>query len=83
LLLTCDFVQPCHRVVVDNSDISTYIAIMSTETILTIRLSAELTEAIETYWHRERLPNRAAAIRELLAYATEQKVGQPAKAKAR
>jgi hypothetical protein len=48
-----------------------------------LRISRALAEAIETYWHQERLPSKAAAIRELLAFALDQKLDQPAKAKPR
>jgi hypothetical protein len=58
-----------------------YIRAMANEQIMTLRMQPALVEAIDIYWHQERLPNRAAAIRELLTWATEQKLGQPAKAK--
>jgi hypothetical protein len=51
---------------------------MASEIIMTMRLPADLAEAILDYWHKQRLPSRSAAVRELLLYALE-KQGKPVK----
>ena len=52
---------------------------MSDEFSTTLRLPRDMAKDIETYWHRAQLPNRNAAIRELLAYALDAKLAKPAK----
>lgn len=42
---------------------------------VTINLPTELAWMIDDYWHTERLTNRQAAIRDLLAYAIGHKTG--------
>ena len=55
---------------------------MSDDITTPLRISRDLAHLIETYWHQERLPSRAAAIRELLAYALDRKLAdKPAKEK--
>jgi metal-responsive CopG/Arc/MetJ family transcriptional regulator len=56
---------------------------MMTEVRTTLSLPAELAELIDDYWHTKRLSSRNEAIRELLAYALDRKLGKPAKEKAR
>jgi metal-responsive CopG/Arc/MetJ family transcriptional regulator len=56
---------------------------MATENIMTLRVPATLAEAIDIYWHRERLPSRSAAIRALLDEALEQKLAERPAKKAR
>lgn len=54
---------------------------MTTETRTTLVLPADLAEAIDDYWHSERLNSRPDAIRELLAWALDAKhaIAKPAK----
>jgi metal-responsive CopG/Arc/MetJ family transcriptional regulator len=53
---------------------------MTTDTRTTLNLPAEMTRAIDNYWHSEQLRSRNEAIRELLAYALDAKLAkQPAK----
>jgi metal-responsive CopG/Arc/MetJ family transcriptional regulator len=50
----------------------------------TVSLPADLAEAVDNYWHTQRLNTRPDAIRELLAYALDRKLAdKPAKEKAR
>jgi metal-responsive CopG/Arc/MetJ family transcriptional regulator len=45
-----------------------------------LRIPRDMVKAIEVYWHQRQLPSRAAAIRELLAYALDRKLSdKPAK----
>jgi metal-responsive CopG/Arc/MetJ family transcriptional regulator len=48
-----------------------------------LQLPQPLLARLDEYWHSERLESRNDAIRELLAYALEQKLAKPAKEKAR
>ena len=47
---------------------------MTTDTRTTLNLPAEMTRAIDNYWHAEQLRSRNEAIRELLVYALNQKL---------
>jgi metal-responsive CopG/Arc/MetJ family transcriptional regulator len=50
----------------------------------TVLLPADLAEAVDNYWHTQRLNTRPDAIRELLAYALDRKAAdKPAKEKTR
>jgi metal-responsive CopG/Arc/MetJ family transcriptional regulator len=49
----------------------------------TVLLPADLAEAVDNYWHTQRLNTRPDAIRELLAYALDRKGQPPAKEKTR
>ena len=60
-----------------------YIRAMNTEVRFTVNMPAELAELVDDYWHTKRLSSRNEAIRELLAYALDRKLGKPAKEKAR
>ena len=52
---------------------------MTTDTRTTLNLPADMTRAIDNYWHSEQLRSRNEAIRELLAYALDAKLTKPAK----
>jgi Arc/MetJ-type ribon-helix-helix transcriptional regulator len=47
---------------------------MSEDITTPLRISRDMAEAIDAYWHQERFPSRIAAIRELLAYALDRKL---------
>jgi metal-responsive CopG/Arc/MetJ family transcriptional regulator len=50
----------------------------------TVSLPADLAEAVDNYWHTERLQSRPEAIRELLCLALDHKLtAKPAKEKTR
>ena len=58
----------------DIGDAVLYIDGMNKDIIMPLRMPREMVEAVEIYWHQQRLPSRVAAIRELLAYALDAKL---------